>query len=255
MQTVKETTSYHNRNYMIDAMRLVASFFIICIHTGIPYYADNGIVNTMHNALCRFAVPFFFMITGYYIDRAILKKYIFKIIRIVAVALIVYYPIAYLFRPAMMFLPCDVVNLMYVAVFNEFPFSVAHHLWFLLSLLYGVPLLSLITKRFKVYHILVLAITLLVINMIATYLINSYYVRNVWLLGLPYMCLGYVWKENGLLEKCAQKGFLLLAFILATSMVWIEASFIANEKLEHYVFTPIQVFLYFLYACDFQLNM
>ncbi|MBQ0069089.1 MAG: acyltransferase family protein, partial [Bacteroidales bacterium] len=68
------------RNNTLDIMRLVAAFFVVCLHTTDHAFGDNQTVCTLLNAFSRFAVPFFFVITGYYFDRIKIDKYVLKII-------------------------------------------------------------------------------------------------------------------------------------------------------------------------------
>ena len=49
------------RNHAIDSMCLFCAFLIICIHT--PFPGDTGLLVT---SIARTAVPFFFIVSGYY---------------------------------------------------------------------------------------------------------------------------------------------------------------------------------------------
>jgi surface polysaccharide O-acyltransferase-like enzyme len=64
-----------------DTMRLFAIFAVICIHTS-PYnfsaekYASDTLwaVNFIIDKLCRFAVPYFFIVSGYFFGKSLQKK-------------------------------------------------------------------------------------------------------------------------------------------------------------------------------------
>lgn len=58
-----------NRNYTIDLFRLIASFFILTLHTELPDF--NIELSSYIRLAGRWAVPFFFMTTGYFIGRKI----------------------------------------------------------------------------------------------------------------------------------------------------------------------------------------
>lgn len=68
------------RIYSLDAMRVFAAFAVICIHTqpfssgevGYSNFILQHIGSFIHS-LCKFAVPFFFMSSGYFFGLAILK--------------------------------------------------------------------------------------------------------------------------------------------------------------------------------------
>ena len=58
MQTAQNHTG---RNELMECLRMVAAFFVICIHFPFP-----GKVGPFVSALGRFAVPMFFAVSGYY---------------------------------------------------------------------------------------------------------------------------------------------------------------------------------------------
>lgn len=79
------------RIYSIDTLRFVANFCIILTHTRVIYYAPSF---DMHGALlaisypiyyiCRLALPFFFLFSGYFFTRSILKGNPVKVLFITA---------------------------------------------------------------------------------------------------------------------------------------------------------------------------
>lgn len=78
----------NSRNQTIDVLKLVAAFFVICIHTkttsSIDKFEQHSFSFIVDN-VARFAVPFFFMTSGYFINFANRNK-LFK--RLLAVAVI-----------------------------------------------------------------------------------------------------------------------------------------------------------------------
>lgn len=54
----------NNRIASIDGMRLIASFLVVCLHT--PYIHDN-FISACITDIARIAVPFFFIVSGFYI--------------------------------------------------------------------------------------------------------------------------------------------------------------------------------------------
>ncbi len=74
-------SSIMHRNLGIDILRLICAFLVVFIH----YPFQSGIGNDL-SAICRIAVPIFFIITGfYYIDTEKKKpnNLIIKTIKIV----------------------------------------------------------------------------------------------------------------------------------------------------------------------------
>ena len=68
MMTEKE------RNTGIDLMRLIAALMVVAIHTyPLASLSETGDF-LVTRVLCRVAVPFFFMVTGYYVLPGCLKK-------------------------------------------------------------------------------------------------------------------------------------------------------------------------------------
>lgn len=51
-------------NYSIHAMRMLAAFSVICIHSFASY---TTFYSYLISGLARFAVPFFLLVTGYFL--------------------------------------------------------------------------------------------------------------------------------------------------------------------------------------------
>ena len=52
------------RNHVLDAEKAVAAYMVVFLHLHFP-----GVTGEIFNAAARFAVPFFFMISGYFCWR------------------------------------------------------------------------------------------------------------------------------------------------------------------------------------------
>lgn len=83
----------------IDKFRIIAAILIIAIHI-FPLASINETLDFIFtHVICRIGVPFFFMITGYFVlpkaieDRKKLLKYTLKIIKIYTICIILYLPI------------------------------------------------------------------------------------------------------------------------------------------------------------------
>src|SRR5262245_58513095 len=53
-----------NRNNSIESVRYIAAFAVICIHF---FYPKNKELTLVVNQWARFAVPFFFVVSGYFL--------------------------------------------------------------------------------------------------------------------------------------------------------------------------------------------
>lgn len=83
----------------IDKFRILAALLIIAIHI-FPLASINQTLDFIFtHVICRIGVPFFFMVTGYFVlpraieDKNKLIKYTFKIIKVYAICIILYLPI------------------------------------------------------------------------------------------------------------------------------------------------------------------
>ena len=74
---IKNNTKH--RNHSLDFLKFIASFLIVCIH-----FKVFGQTGNLISVIARFAVPVFFMISGYYAyndDENKLKYKVTKIIK------------------------------------------------------------------------------------------------------------------------------------------------------------------------------
>ncbi len=183
----------------IDALRIIAAFFIVCIH--MQFFAMDSV-----NAVARFAVPVFFMISGYFFtigSRQSKLKSIKKVLVLTVASNILYFvyrlALALLSHNVSGFLassfsPESVLNFF---VFNESPFG--GHLWFLSALLYTM-IIAFFLSRFKLNRVLVIIViaALLICDLIfgrySVALMGAefpvIYVRNFIFVGIPYFFIG-----------------------------------------------------------------
>lgn len=74
----------------VDIAKYVSALLVVCIHT-FPFIDINEMLNTYFiQTICRLAVPFFFMISGYFLfrkirneeeDKDVLKKVFISLIK------------------------------------------------------------------------------------------------------------------------------------------------------------------------------
>lgn len=81
----------------MDYLRLIASFMVVAIHTYPLLFISDSLDYVFTRILFRVAVPFFLMITGYFIlakkDKQVLLKYTKKISFLYLLCIILYLPI------------------------------------------------------------------------------------------------------------------------------------------------------------------
>jgi len=144
------------RNHTIDILRLIAAFFIICLHN----FSSSGVwLSEEIVALSRFAVPLFFLFSGYFSVNFSRKRKLRQMVRILAWAVLAnvgYLAIdlsrqknEYLFklRLQQIFYPGAWKNFL---LYNDSPIS--GHLWFLGALAYILLLDLLFSSLFEKLH-------------------------------------------------------------------------------------------------------
>lgn len=145
------------KNKNIDYFRLVASLMIVAIHIYPLATIHMDLDYTFTRVLFRIAVPFFLMITGFFIlpkalsDKNELEQYTLKIIKLYMISMAIYFPIniynGYL-------RDIDVITFL-KDIFINGPF---YHLWYFPALILGLwvtyYLIKKISKPFPIIVIL-----------------------------------------------------------------------------------------------------
>ena len=132
--THPSTASPRVRSIGLDAMRLVAAIFVIYIHLDVTEGA-LGNADFAIKTFCRWSVPAFFMLSGYFIPSAgglprIDMRRLQKVLVIIVTANLLYLPLIPFVKADKSF-PGVLVN------------GVWFHLWFLSALLFGLAALKL----------------------------------------------------------------------------------------------------------------
>lgn len=203
----------------VDILRLISAFAVVCIHTS--YFAKEYALPIM-----RFAVPIFFIISGYFYCRADIskKKSQIKHILFLAVCAILFYFCVQLVTAAFsgdinsFFVQTFTLdNLWRFAFFNYVPDKLGDHLWFLFALLYCM-ICDIFVSKFKinlnVYRVLITLF--LIVNII----IGSYskLIFGIWppieiarsfiFTGLPFFYIGKLLRQA---EKISASNFALIS--------------------------------------------
>ncbi len=185
----------NKHNYCIDFIKGIACFFVVFMHCEFP-----GRFGTVVQAVSRFCVPFFFMVSGYFSyseGEFKARKKIGHIVKLTLLASIFYLLVAisdhFGFGRRLSFSAKDVLDWL---LFNK-PFIISGHLWFLFALLYDYVLYAFVVR----YHLHRTSYWLIPV-LLATYIIlaqgahlyevkipNMYY-RNFLIEGFPLFMLG-----------------------------------------------------------------
>ena len=251
-------------NYCLDFVKGLACIFVVFMHCEFP-----GILGVVTQAISRFCVPLFFMVSGYFCYHSVnipmgevnKKNWLFnkKIKHILKITINAsfFYLIFVIIRT---FLFNDVdwnVGLskwLYFLVFNQ-PFIIAGQYWFLFALLY-VYIMYTIIDRFKLQKYAYMFAALMFVAYIslaqgmhlAEIKIPNMVYRNFLIEGIPYFMLGHwIHKNQSRLQFQNNK---LLAIVAISSVLCLVERWLLGRDFGVNIVTIPQVFCLFLYAIN-----
>ena len=230
------------KNSTLELLKLFASYMVVFIH--ILFYGKLGVTV---DALARFAVPFFFLVSGYYsyqITTLKIKKRIKNILSLFAFS-------------AVCCTAFEIIRLLkyntdgLVTLINKFTkvstyvdlivFNVpvsSGHLWYLLAVLYVYIIFYFVTK-FQIKEKIIFTVSLLLLLLhiflgeglsIFGTTLPMHFVRNFALMGIPFFALGlFVKKHEEKLRGVPNYLIYLLLIIGAFESVFSRFFFGANE--------------------------
>lgn len=199
----------NKQNTTLELFKLFASYMVISIH--LPFYGNFGI--TM-DALARFVVPLFFLVSGFF-SYGITPDKIKRRIKNIAILLVVSTVSYTLFNLANLVLNFGIdeivsyfsryLNFYVLAkllVFNV-PLS-SGHLWYLFAILYVYIIFFFVTKfRIKENVIFVISFLLLALQISLGEVLSAFgnvlpipLLRNFALVGIPFFGLGLLAKKH-----------------------------------------------------------
>ena len=230
------------RNHTLELLKLFASYMVVFIH--VLFYGKMGIVV---DALARFAVPFFFLVSGYYsykIPLEKIKKRIKKLLVLLITSAVCYtiFEIVKLLKynpdELVVFLNkyTDIGTYLNLLAFNV-PVS-SGHLWYFLAIIYVYIIFYFVTKfHIKAHVIFITSLFLLLLHVILGEGLSVFgiitpipYVRNFLLMGVPFFALGlFVNKHQDKLEKLPNYMVFVFALIGIFEAIISRFLFGANE--------------------------
>ena len=253
-----------SRRVGLDIFKGICVFFVVCIHTTLP-----GIIGGYLISLTRVAVPFFFMVTGFFFSdikkRGKEIKQISKIFKLFLMANLIYFgwniiiyviqkePIDDLLKKSFSF-----ASLVKFILFNESPWG--GHLWYLGAILYVLILVFLIKKAlrrtiaFRTIKVVIFLLLLMDIIFGKYSLIvwnrefPLFCVRNFIFVGLPYFLIGVCIQHYKYEIPNNTLVFLIILFSFTTFLerfLLIKNS--VNATRDHYISTTFLVIVLFLY--------
>ena len=215
-------------NKFIYAVRFIACIFVITIHARIP-----GILGTFIFSVSRFAVPFFFVVSGRFLlydhgngpvtdvskIRSAVRKAIIKVIKITAIVYTIHLVFSFCFHMAKSYSVSEYFgskfNLFEVCNFLLFNSGrivydgsyVFDHMWFLFALIYVYGLIYIFAPVLRKWYkaLIVILLSLLFFGeLLQTYYpvrlfgigISTWYVMRNWLfVGMPFVLIGILFSD------------------------------------------------------------
>lgn len=249
---------------LLNAIKIIAAFFVVCIHVHFPGDFGRGVI-----AVARFAVPFFFMVSGffsYYENKDVLNvKYKRKVKHLLILfggSLLMYFVYNVLGSIMNGTLGGYLKGIFSLQSFVElFVFNhvrIMEALWFLPALIYATLVFFLFEKTGitkKMYFLIpVLFLAGVVLREIPEFAENTpeimskaYLCRNFLFVGLPFFMLGHFIKSNEEKLKAVFSNAALIIIIILGTAEAVAVDLLHTQK-SVYIGTFFAVFALFVLA-------
>lgn len=262
----------NDRNYTIDLFKFISSILIIGIHTNLFVDINDTLNFAVVDIICRLAVPFFAVCSGYFLSKSLakneygakpIKKQEWKLIKLYALWTVLY--LAYS-------IPAWIkTGWMSVGAFKDYALATVtqgchYHLWYLISLIYALPLFYLCVRFIKNRKLLLVIMILLYIikalsygysHWLPAFMQNAFQIGNkfsalfdaVFLL-LPLLLLGFFISQKKISLK-----FSFIGFIVSFSLLIVEAFTLKafGQESVSFIFMTFPT-SYFLFSLISQIN-
>jgi len=219
-------------NTSLNVMKCVAVFAVIVIHTMVLY--DHGKFDKMIISTSRFAVPFFFLISGFYsyytsneYAGVKYKNRIIRLLKLIIISGALFFTYKFITTGSIFqAIPnLNISSIINIFIFNISPFT--DPLWFLQALLYCYLIFYILNKyKFKISKLYLLIPILLagcLLLGVGSHLldlnIHKMYYRNFLFMGLPFFLMGYlIHDKQDKIDNISNKLLVLgiFSFILVT---------------------------------------
>jgi surface polysaccharide O-acyltransferase-like enzyme len=253
----------------VDIFKLLAIIAVIAIHTS-PFETDSVNEDNLHgylyitiNQLARFAVPFFFVVSGYFWGMAVRvdNEVIFHTVKLVKKITTIF-----LFW-CIMYLPLydslwtaesiqDLAKTVFWGIHWHIKTLIQHpvillmegskgHLWFLVSLIFAVGISAIFICRKRLKSLIVLSVALYILGVLGGGYSNTpigieteFNTRNGPFFGTLLFVSGYVVSGLTITTRWLQYGFLVfcLGGIVHFSELYVLWKFYGISPLQNYVF-------------------
>jgi peptidoglycan/LPS O-acetylase OafA/YrhL len=264
LQMVKPANANKQVLPSIDLMRVICAFMVVIIHT--QSKGGHDVVGYFISQIFpRVAVPFFFMVSGYFLSLSLTKKQdikvIFKYLKRVIATYTLWSMIYYLIS-----VQYNLKNNIPIAkatkhfIINFFSIGSNYHLWYFPALIFSVLVLAVFYKFNKLNLLIWLSILLYIIGLfgvayhgigIKIPALNLLYnssqftpISRIVLMGVPFFVLGHmmnIGKEY--FNKVSSNGNWIVSITIIVCFL-IEIFFVKNFDLSKGI--TVTIFLYLL---------
>ena len=232
------------RNETMDIFRVTCAFLVIIGHTRPFMNINNNLDFFLTNVLARIAVPFFFIVSGYFfysnmkINNNYYKGYIKKII-------ISYVPWQVIYIVLDLIRNRNYINTRYI--YESIKYSIfggtESYLWFFSALIFSTLFISFFIKKNRFKELIIISIFLLILGLLGNsyyfiargtsfqYLINLYNhifscTRNGVTMAVPYMVMGILLNKYKKTQE--RKNYYILALPIILVAMTLETLILAN---------------------------
>lgn len=244
-------------NYALDYIKGIACIFVVWMHCEFP-----GVMGIVVQAVSRFSVPLFFMVSGYFCynlgddERLSRRKKIKHIAIITFISSLFYFCFVLIMQFAFHNQDFNITpyKLLIWAIFN-LPVVIAHQYWFLFALLYTYIFFFVIKKYIDNRLLFFLALltfvayyTLAQIAHLSGFHVPNYYYRNWLIEGFSFFILGYFLHEHQ--NIIAVKNSTLLVIIIVSTLLCLLERYLMGRDFGVNICTLPQVAALMIYAIN-----
>jgi len=231
------------RNITLDYFKIFLSILVITIHISYPHHTEGALRWWWYipNGIARMAVPFFFIVNGYFFANKIdnkkaIKKYLIHLLIIYTTWFFIYLrPLVYQTVDVSIISDCRIDILLKSYLLGYF------HIWYLPAVIGGIILLTLLRKVIKKdITILIFAVLLYLTGYILEpYKDSLYFVRNGLFFGFPFITIGYYLQKVDITK--IKNEYVILCSIVMLILLLLESNFAYNSILTRDLYLSLLV--------------
>lgn len=255
----------------IDLMRVICAYMVVAIHVHPFEDINHNLGYIFTQIIPRIAVPFFFVVSGYFFTKSLIKdnevtmRYLKRLIKIYTLWSIVYFlldMITDLVRGNI-----DILSMVKNNIVSYFILGSYYHLWYFPALIFCVIVVSILNKFKCINKLYKISIILYIIGVLGcSYnsiginipLLNKLYlfsqftlIRRAVLMGLPFFMLGYfIYLKSNNIYK-AENSTIIKRLILIIICFLTEIAIVNILRIQENI--VISLFLYPLTGLIFSL--